>query len=328
MQLPELRGRGSRALCVIAWALCAGAAPAQTYPAKTVRIVVPFAPGGSTDVTARIVAQKLTDAWRQQVIVDNRAGAGGNIGAEAVAKAAPDGYTLLLATTGVMAINHRLYRTLPYDALRDFAPVTQIGSLPLILIVHPSLPVKSVRDLIALAKSKPGQLSYASSGVGGATHMTAEIFRMLSGVDIVHIPYKGSGQAMVDLISGQVTIAFDQITSSLPQVEAGKLRALAVTSAKRFASVPQLPTMAEAGVPGYEAVSWNGIAVPAATPRDVIGRIQGEIARVLQLPDIKERFFKDGIEPVGSTPEQFAAHIRAERAKWEKVVERAGIKPM
>lgn len=317
--------RLSCALCLMCFV--AGAA-AQAYPVKPVRMIVGFSPGGSTDVTARIIAQKMTEAWRQQVIVENRPGAGGNIGAEAVAKAPPDGYTLLVATTGVMAINHRLYRTLPYDAVRDFAPVTQIGSLPLILIVHPSLPVKSVKDLIALAKAKPGQLSYASSGVGGATHMTAEIFRMMAGVDILHIPYKGSGQAMADLIGGQVPMAFDQITSSLPQVEAGKLRALAVTSAKRFSSVPKLPTMAEAGVPGYEAVSWNGLAAPAGTPREIVGRIQGEVARIVQLPDIKERFFRDGIEPVASTPEQFAAHIRSERAKWEKVVQAAGIKPM
>src|SRR5687768_6273129 len=308
--------------------LCAAPLCAQTYPAKTVRVIVGFSPGGSTDVTARIVAQKLSEAWRQQVIVENRAGAGGNIGAEAVAKAPPDGYTLLVATTGVMAINHRLYRTLSYDAVRDFAPITQIGSLPLILIVHPSLPVKSVKDLIALAKARPGQLSYASSGVGGTTHMTAEIFRMLTGVDIVHIPYKGSGQAMADLVGGQVPMAFDQVTSSYPQVEAGRLRALAVTSAKRFASVPHLPTMAEAGVPGYEAVSWNGLSAPAGTPREIVGRIQAEVARIVQLPDIKERFFRDGIEPVASTPEQFAAHIKAERAKWEKVIEAAGIKPM
>jgi tripartite-type tricarboxylate transporter receptor subunit TctC len=306
----------------------AAGATAQTYPVKPVRMIVGFSPGGSTDVTARIVAQKMSDAWRQQVVVENRAGAGGNIGAEAVARAAPDGYTLLVATTGVMAINHRLYRTLPYDAVRDFAPVTQIGSLPLILIVHPSLPAKSVKELIAIARARPGQLSYASSGVGGATHMTAEIFRMMTGVDIVHIPYKGSGQAMADLIGGQVPMAFDQITSSAPQVQSGKLRALAVTSAKRFASVPDLPTMAEAGVPGYEAVSWNGLAAPAGTTREILGRIQSEVARVVQLPDIKERFFRDGIEPIASTPEQFAAHIRSERAKWEKVVAAAGIKPM
>lgn len=317
-----------RVVFAICFSIGAAAVSSQTYPAKPVRIIVPFSPGGSTDVTARILAQKLTEAWRQQVIVDNRAGAGGNIGAEAVAKAAPDGYTLLLATTGVMGINHRLYRSLPFDAVRDFAPVTQIGALPLILIVHPSLPAKSVRELVSIAKARPGQLSYASSGVGSATHMTGELFRMMAGVDVVHIPYKGSGQAMVDLISGQIGMAFDQITSSLPHVESGKLRALAVTSAKRFPSVPNLPSVAEAGISGYESVSWNGIAAPANTPRDIVMRIQGEIARALQSADIKERFFKDGIEPVGSTPEQFAAHIRSERVKWEKVVAAAGIKPL
>ena len=308
--------------------LCPALVCAQTYPTKPVRVVVPFSPGGSTDVTARILAQKLSEAWRQQVIVDNRAGAGGNIGAEAVARAAPDGYTLLLATTGVMSSNHRLYRSLPYDALRDFAPVTQIGALPLILIVHPSVPAKSVKELIAIAKAAPGQLSYASSGIGSATHMTAELFRMMAHVDIVHVPYKGSGQAMTDLIGGQVGIAFDQITSSLPQVQSGKLRALAVTSAKRFPSVPNLPPVAEAGIPGYESVSWNGLAAPANTPREIVNRIQGEVVAALKAADIKDRFFKDGIEPIGSTPEQFAAHIRAERAKWEKVIESAGIQPL
>ncbi len=317
-----------RVITAAAFALCAAPLSAQSYPTKTVRLVVPFSPGGSTDVTARILAQKLTEAWRQQVIVDNRAGAGGNIGAESVARAAPDGYTLLLATTGVMAINHKLYKSLPYDSLKDLAPVTQIGGLPLILIVHPSLPAKSVRDLVAMAKAKPGSLSFASSGVGSATHMTAELFRMMAGVNMVHVPYKGSGQAMTDLISGQVGVAFDQITSSIGHVQSGKLRALAVTSAKRFPSVPNLPTVAEAGVAGYESVSWNGIAAPARTPREIIDRIQGEVARALQQADMKERFLKDGIEPIGSTPEQFAAHIRSERAKWEKVVDRAGIKPL
>ena len=315
-------------LCGVALAATAAGVWAQGYPAKPVRLIVPFAPAGSTDVTARIVAQKLTEGWKQQVIVENRAGAGGNIGADAVAKASPDGYTLLLATTGVMSINHRLYRNLSFDALRDFAPVTQIGALPLILIVHPSLPARSVKDLVAIARARPGELSYASSGVGSATHMTTELFRMLARVDIVHVPYKGSGQAMADLIGGQVGVAFDQITSSLPQVEAGKLRALAVTSAKRFASVPNLPTVAEAGVPGYESVSWNGIAAPAGTPREIVVRVQEQVARAIQAPDVKERFFKDGIEGIGSTPDQFAQHIRSERAKWEKVVDAAGIKPL
>ena len=300
----------------------------QGYPSKPIRIIVPFTPSGNIDITARTIAPGLTEVLGQPVIVENRPGAGGRIGSTAVAKSPPDGYTLLLGAPGTLVSQPVFQDNVEYQPLRDFAPVTQIGSLPLILIVHPSLPVKSVKDLIAIAKAKPGQLSYASSGVGGATHMTAEIFRMMAGVDILHIPYKGSGQAMADLIGGQVPMAFDQITSSLPQVEAGKLRALAVTSAKRFSSVPKLPTMAEAGVPGYEAVSWNGLAAPAGTPREIVGRIQAEVARIVQLPDIKERFFRDGIEPVASTPEQFAAHIRSERAKWEKVVQAAGIKPM
>jgi tripartite-type tricarboxylate transporter receptor subunit TctC len=332
----ERRGR-TRGLkmAALAWPACAmslamltTAAWSQTYPIKPVRIVVPFSAGGSTDITARLVAQKLTDAWRQQVIIDNRAGAGGNIGAEGVARAAPDGHTLLLATTGVMSINHRLYRSLGYDALKDLAPVTQIGALPLLLIVHPSLPARSVKELVAIARTQPGQLSFASSGVGSATHMTAELFRMMARVDMVHVPYKGSGQAMTDLISGQVGVAFDQITSSLPQVQAGKLRALAVTSAKRFPSVPNLPSVAEAGIAGYESVSWNGIAAPAGTPREIIVRIQEQVAAALKTPDLRDRFFKDGIEPIGSTPEQFAAHIRSERVKWEKVVDAAGIKPL
>ena len=316
-----------RLITVLALSLACASAVAQTFPTKTVRMIVGFSPGGSTDVTARLVANKLTDMWKQQVIVENRTGAGGNIGAEFVARAAPDGHTLLVATTGVMAVNHKLYKTLTYDAIRDFAPVTQFGDLPLILVVHPSLPVKSVKDLIAFAKARPGQLSYASSGVGGTTHMTAEMFRMMAKVDIVHVPYKGSGQAMADIVGGQVPIAFDQIVSSMPQVEAGKLRVLAVTSGKRFPSVPNLPTMSEAGVPGYEAVSWNGLSAPAATPREIVSRIQQDVARVLQLPDIKDRFLKDGIAPVGSTPDQFAAHIRSERAKWEKVIDAIGLKP-
>ena len=312
---------------MVCLALAAGSAAAQTYPAKTVRMVVGFSAGGSTDVTARMVAQRLTEAWKQQVIVDNRPGAGGNIGAELVAKAPPDGYTLLVATTGVMGVNHKLYKTLPYDALRDFAPITQFGSLPLILVIHPSLPARNVKELVALAKARPGELSYASSGVGGTTHMTAEIFQMLAGVKIVHVPYKGSGQALIDVIGGQVPIAFDQITSSYPHVQAGKLRMLAISSARRFPTLPNVPTMDEAGVKGYEADSWNGLAAPAGTPRDIINRIQSEVARIVHQPDMKERLLKDGIEPIGSTPEQFAGHIRNDRAKWEKVIERAGIKP-
>jgi len=302
------------------------AASGQTYPNRAIRFVVPYAPGGSTDIVARILAQKLSDAMGQQVVVDNRPGAGGSIGADVVAKSPPDGYTMVTAVTGIMAINQYLYRKLPFDPEKDFAPVTQVGSLPLILVVHPSLPAKNVREFIAIAKAKPGQLNYGSSGVGTATHMTTELFKSMAGVDLVHIPYKGSGQVMGDVIGGQLALIFDQIVSSLPHVQGGKLRMLAITSAKRFPSLPDLPTIAESGVPGYESISWAGVAVPAGTPKEIIARLHTEIVKVLAAPDIRERFLRDGIETVGSTPEQFTEHIRRERIKWAKVVKDSGAK--
>jgi tripartite-type tricarboxylate transporter receptor subunit TctC len=307
--------------------LISTSALAQNYPTKPIRLVVGFAPGGSTDVTARIIAERLSTTLGQQVIVDNRSGAGGNIGADIVAKSNPDGYTVLMATTGVMAFNHYLYAKLPYSAEKDLAPVTQIGSLPLILIVPASLPAKSVTELLALAKSQPGKYSYGSSGIGGATHVTAELFKALAGIDIVHVPYKGSGQMMADLVSGQVQIAFDQISSSIAYVKSGRLRALGITTAKRSALLPDLPTIAEAGVPGYEATSWNGFAVRAGTPRAIINRLRQETREALAMPEIKDRMFTLGIEPIGSTPEQFAAHIRAEREKWIPLFKKIGIKP-
>ena len=305
----------------------AAVAAAQTYPARPVRLVVGFAPGGSTDVTARIVAERLTAAFGQQMIVDNRSGAGGNIGADIVAKSTPDGYTVLLATTGVMAFNDYLYTKLTYDAQKDLAPVTQIGSLPLILIVPASLPAKSVKELVGLAKAQPGKYSFGSSGVGGATHVTAELFKALAGIDIVHVPYKGSGQMMADLVGGQVQIAFDQISSSIGFVKTGKLRALGISTAKRSELLPDLPTIAEAGVPGYEATSWNGFAVRAGTPRAVIDRLQQETRKAIFASGVKEKLFELGIEPIGSTPEQFAAHIKSERAKWIPLFRKIGIKP-
>ena len=311
---------------VIIVAAGAGAVQAQSYPSKSIRFVVPYAPGGSTDIVARILAQKLSDAMGQQVVVDNRPGAGGSIGADVVAKSPPDGYTMVTAVTGIMAINQFLYRKLPFDPEKDLAPVTQVGSLPLILVVHPSLPAKNVREFIAIAKAKPGQLNYGSSGVGTATHMTTELFKSMAGVDLVHIPYKGSGQVMGDVIGGQLALIFDQIVSSLPHVQGGKLRMLAITSAKRFPSLPDLPTIAESGVPGYESISWAGVAVPAGTPKEIIARLHAEIVKVLAAPDIRERFLRDGIETVGSTPEQFTEHIRRERIKWAKVVKDSGAK--
>ena len=303
------------------------AALAQSYPARPVRLVVGFAPGGSTDVTARIIAERLSTALGQQMIVDNRSGAGGNIGADIVAKSSPDGYTVLMATTGVMAFNHYLYAKLPYSAERDLAPVTQIGSLPLILIVPAALPAKSVKDLVAAAKSQPGKYSFGSSGVGGATHVTAELFKALAGIDIVHVPYKGSGQMMADLLAGQVQIAFDQIASSIAHVKSGKLRALGISTAKRSELMPELPTIAEAGVPGYEATSWNGFAVRSGTPRAIVERLQTETRKAMSVPDVREKMFMLGIEPVGNTPQEFAVHIRAESDKWIPLFRKIGIKP-
>jgi tripartite-type tricarboxylate transporter receptor subunit TctC len=307
--------------------LVSAGATAQNYPARPIRLVVGFAPGGSTDVTARIIAERLTTTLGQQVIVDNRSGAGGNIGADIVAKSNPDGYTVLMATTGVMAFNHYLYSKLPYSAEKDLAPVTQVGSLPLILIVPAALPARSVKELVAMAKSRPGKYSFGSSGVGGATHVTAELFKALAAIDIVHVPYKGSGQMMADLLGGQVQIAFDQIASSIAHVKSGKLRALGITTAKRSALMPDLPTIAEAGVAGYEATSWNGFAVRAGTPRAIVNRLREETREAMAVPEIKDRLFGLGIEPVGGTPEQFAVHIRAERDKWIPLFRKIGIKP-
>lgn len=302
-------------------------AAAQSYPVKPMRLVVGFSPGGSTDVTARILAERMSASMGQQLIVDNRAGAGGNIGADLVAKSNPDGYTILMATTGVMAFNHYLYAKLPYSAERDLAPVTQIGALPLILVVPASLPAKSVKDLIGLAKSQPGKYSFGSSGVGGTTHVTAELFKALANIDIVHVPYKGSGQMMGDLLSGQVQIAFDQIASSIAHVKSGRLRALGITTAKRSTLLPDMPTIAEAGVPGYEAISWNGFAVPAGTPKAIIRRLQQETHKAVAIPEVKAKLFELGIEAIADTPEQFAALIKSERAKWVPLLKKIGVKP-
>jgi tripartite-type tricarboxylate transporter receptor subunit TctC len=300
---------------------------AQRYPDRPIRLVVGFAPGGSTDVTARILAERLSTALGQQVIVDNRSGAGGNIGADIVAKSNPDGHTVLMATTGVMAFNHYLYARLPYSAEKDLAPVTQIGSLPLILVVPAALPAKSVKELVAAARAQPGKYSFGSSGVGGATHVTAELFKALARIDIVHVPYKGSGQMMADLLGGQVQIAFDQIASSIAHVKSGKLRALGISTASRSALMPELPTIAESGVPGYDATSWNGLAVRSGTPRAIVGRLQQETRKAMQIPEVRERMAGLGIDPVGGTPEEFGAWIRAERAKWIPLFKQIGIQP-
>lgn len=301
------------------------AAVAQTYPIKSVRIIVPSSPGGGTDILTRIFAQKLSENLGQQFVVENRPGAGQVIGIEAVARAAPDGYTLLMAASAIV-INQVLYKKTPYDTLRDLAPITLAASLPNILVVHPSLPVKSVRELVALAKARPGELNYSSAGNGTSPHMSMELFRTMAHIAITHIPYKGSGPATADLLAGQVQLSVPSMPTALPHIKAAKLRALGVTSGSRAAGLPDIPTIAESGVPGYEVIQWYGLLVPAATPREIVNKLQAETARVLSSPEVKERFSAEGADPVGNRPDEFAAYIRSEIDKWGKVVKSAGIK--
>ena len=301
-------------------------AGAQAYPAKPIRIVVPFPPGGATDILARAVAQKLTDAWGQAVVVDNRPGAGGNIGSEIVAKAAPDGYTLEMGTVGTHAINASLYAKMPYDHVKDFAPVILVAGVPNVLVVNPSLPVSSVQELIAYAKANPGKLNFASSGSGTSIHLAGELFKVMAGVQMTHIPYKGSAPALQDLIGGQVQLMFDNLPPSLPHIKAGKLRALAVTSATRSSALPDTPTIAESGLPGFEASSWFGVLAPAGTPPAIIARLNAEIGAWLASAEAKEKMLALGANIGGGSPEDFARHIAAETAKWQKVVKASGAK--
>jgi tripartite-type tricarboxylate transporter receptor subunit TctC len=312
-------------LLALAAALVAQIACAQPYPAKPLRLVVPFAPGGSTDIFARLIADRLAAPLGQPVVVENRAGAAGNIGAEAVARAAPDGYTLLMATTGVMAINNALYRNMTYDAATDLAPVVFVASISNVLIVPPESPAKSVAELIALAQSQPGRLSYGSAGAGTSTHMSAELFKSMSGTEILHVPYKGSGQALPDLMSGRISMMFENAPGAVPYIRAGKVRALAVTGLKRAAVLPEVPTIAESGVPGYESLSWSGIAAPAATPRPVIERLNRAVNALLATPEMRRELAEQGAEAVGGPPEAFAEHVRAERDKWSLLIRASNI---
>lgn len=298
---------------------------APNYPSKPIRIVVPQSAGGSTDLTARLIAQKLSGALGQTVIVDNRPGAGSILGTDLVAKAPPDGYTLLVVASSI-TINPSLHKKLPFDPVRDLAPVTQLSAFPNMLVVHPSFPVKTVRDLIALAKAKPGQINYGSSGTGTGTHLSAELFKYMTGVDMVHVPYKGGGPAVIALISGQVQLNFATIPSVLPHVRSGKLRAVAVTTIKRSPAAPEVPTIAESGVPGYDHGPWNGMLAPAKTPQAIIAKLNAEVAKIVHLPETAGVLIHDGAEPVGNTSEEFAAVIRTETAKWAKVIKAAGIK--
>jgi tripartite-type tricarboxylate transporter receptor subunit TctC len=301
-------------------------AAAQGFPSKTIRFLVGFAPGGSTDIVARLIAQEMGKNVGQQVVVDNRPGAGSAIAAELTAKAPPDGHTIFACTTGVFAIMPFLYSRLGYNHEKDLAPVTQTGSLPYIIVLHPSLPARNVKEFIALAKARPGQINFASSGIGTASHLSAEYFKNEAKLDLVHVPYKGTGNAMADLLAGQVVLMFDQPVSSLPHVQAGKLKVLGITSLKRFQTLPEIPTVDEQGLRGFEAISWAGVCAPGGTPKPIVDRLYTEIAKVLKVPDIRDRLLRDGIEPVGSTPEQFLKHTKDEAAKWGKVVRDAKVK--
>jgi tripartite-type tricarboxylate transporter receptor subunit TctC len=315
------------AVALLAASGCANAQtarPAGDYPVKPIRIVVGYPAGGPTDVLARTVAQKLSESWSQQVIVDNRGGASGLIGAELVVRAAPDGYTLLMVPV-TYAVTPSVFPKMPYDVEKDLAPVALVAAAPFILVVHPTLPVKTVKDLIALARSKPGQLNYASASAGGMPHLAGELFNSMTGVKMVHIPYKGAAPATTDLLAGQVSLMFNNMLSAMPHVKGGRLRAVAVTSAKRSHAVPDLPTIAET-VPGYEASGWYGALAPAATTRDLIAKLNAEMNRVMRLPEVAQRLAGDGVEAVGATPEQFAAYLRQEIAKWGKVVKLSGAK--
>ncbi len=304
----------------------AGAAAAQNYPSRPIRMLVPSTPGGSVDTLARTVGSHLSERWKQQVVVDNRAGAGGAIAAEITAKAPPDGYTLIMATIAAMATNVSLTRNLPYDPVRDFAPVTQVASQQLVLLVHPAVAAKSVAELIQLAKAKPGELTFASAGNGSGGHLSGELFKLLARLDLVHVPYKGIAPAIVDTISGQVAMTFASVISATPPIKSGRLRALAVTGAHRSPALPEIATMIESGIRGYESNTWYGVLAPKGTPRAIVRRLHDEIVAILKLPQIRDHLLTEGAEPVGNTPEEFGGFIKSEIEKWGKVIKAAGIR--
>lgn len=306
--------------------LCLGSAMAQSYPARAIRLIAHSSPGGTSDILGRLVAQKLTEALGQQVVVENRAGASGIIGVDVAAKAAPDGYTLLITQTSI-AINPSMFAKLPYDALRDFAPITQLVAAPNLLVVHPSVPVTSVKGFIALAKSKPGLLLNGSPGQGTSPHLSAELFKGMTGIKLDHVQFKGAGMAIVSLLSGEVSVMFTTPPTAMPYLKAGRLRPLGLTTTTRIEALPDVPTIAEAGVPGYESVQWFGMLVPAGTPRPVIERLHQEITRSLRAPDMKERLTSLGLNAVGSTPDAFGTYMKSETEKWAKVIKAMGIKP-
>lgn len=298
---------------------------AQTFPGKPMRIVVTFTPGGAPDIIARILGERFTAAWGQPVVIDNKPGSGGNIGSDFVAKAAPDGLTLVVGTVGTHSINGALYAKMPYDMVRDFAPVSLVATTPNMLVVNNDLPAKTIKEFIDLGK-REGKMTFASSGSGTSIHVSGELFKSMTGIDMVHIPYKGRASAIPDLLGGRVTMMFDNMPSSLPLVREGKLRALGVTSLKRAAAAPEIPTIAESGLPGFDAVSWFAVFAPAATPKPIVDKLQAEISRILKQPDVAKRLTDIGLDPVGSTADELAAYQRTEIIKWAKVVKDSGAK--
>jgi len=315
-------------LCIfVALASATVAAQAQTaYPTRAVRLIVPSSPGGGTDISARILAPQLTQFLGQQVVVENRPGAGTMIGGEAVARAAPDGYTLLMGIS-TLAINPAMYKKVPYDALKDLAPISQAVALSNVLVIHPSLPPRNLKEFIAFAKARPGQINFASAGVGTSPHLSMELFLVLANLKMLHVPYKGSGPGVTDLLAGHVPVMMPNMLSAQPHIKSARLRALGVTGTKRAPGADDIPTIAEAGVPGYEAVQWYGVLAPAGTPRDIIAKLHAGVVRALQNPDVRKRLMNDGAEPVGSSPAEFTDYLRAETGKWAKVIKAAGIKP-
>ena len=312
-------------ITAVADALAQRGAAAEEYPTKPVRLIVPFAPGGGTDIVARAVAPRLSEMWNQQVVVDNRGGGSTIIGTDLAAKSPPDGYTLLMGTT-TLAINPSLRRKLPYDTLKDLEPVTQAAFQAFVLAVHPSVPARDLKEFIALAKAKPGTLNYGSPGTGSGSHLAGELFSMLSGVRLVHVPYKGSGPALTDLLGGQIQLIFGTILSTYPHVKSGKLRALGVSSPKRSAVLLDIPTIPEGGVAGYGATSWNGVLTPAGVPKPILAKLNADIVKALHSPEVRQRLAADGGEPVGNSAEEFGAFIRAEIAKWAKVIKAANLR--
>ena len=313
--------------CALAAFAISAAAHAQVYPVKPIRMIVAYPPGGGTDIVGRTLAQKLGESLGQGVVVENRGGASGNIGTELAARAAPDGYTILMGNVAPNAINVSLFKELPFDPVADFAPVSLVASTPNILVVHPSTRARTVKEVIALAKAKPGAFNFASAGVGSSSHLAGELFRILAGADIVHVPYKGAGPAMVDVLSGQVQLYFATMPAAMPHVKTGKLAPVAVTSARRSQALPDLPTIAESGVPAYEASTWYGVLAPAHTPSAVVARLHGAIAKILADAALHARLADQGFDPVGNSPEEFGAYIKSEILKWGKVIRDAGIRP-